>query len=90
MSEFVFGLIVAVLGLLGFGVYKSRKLDEQRAKTQEAEAKAEIAKKQMEVVHEVRKELKIIEEEKPPEKIETPVCGDSDSRLDRLNKLHNN
>lgn len=90
MSEFIFGLIVAVLGLLGFGVYKSRKLDEQKAKTQEAEAKAEIAKKQMEVVHEVRKELKIIEEEKPPERIEAPGVGDSDSRLDRLNRLHNN
>ena len=90
MSEFVFSLIVAVLGLLGFGIYKTRKLDEQKAKTREAEAKAEIAKKQMEVVHEVSKELKVIDEEKPPERVETPTAGDSDSRLDRLNRLHNN
>ena len=88
MSEFVFGLIVAVLGLLGFGVYKSHKLDQQKEKTREAEAKAEIKEKQMEVVHEVRKELKDIEEEKPPEKVEAPISDDSDSRLDRLNKLH--
>ena len=90
MSEFVFGLIVAVLGLLGFGVYKSHKLDQQKEKTGEAEAKAEIKEKQMEVVHEVRKELKILEEEKPPEEKSAPVAGDSDSRIERLNKLHNN
>lgn len=90
MSEFVFGLIIAVLGLLGFGVYKSHKLDQQKEKTREAEAKAEIKEKQMEVVHEVRKELKILEEEKPPEEKVAPVSGDSDSRIERLNKLHNN
>lgn len=88
MAEFVFSLIVAVLGLLGFGIYKSHKLEDQKIKTQEAEARAEIAHKQMEVVHEVRKELKVVEEEKPPQKVKAPIGGDSDSRLDRLNKLH--
>ena len=88
MAEFVISLIVAVLGLLGFGIYKTHKLEDQKIKTQEAEARAEVARKQMEVVHEVRKELKAIEEEKPPEKVEAPISGDSDSRLDRLNKLH--
>ena len=88
MAEFVISLIVAVLGLLGFGIYKTHKLEDQKIKTQEAEARAEVAQKQMEVVHEVRKELKVIEEEKPPEKVEAPISGDSDSRLDRLNKLH--
>ncbi|HAN42780.1 MAG: hypothetical protein J5800_02160 [Spirochaetales bacterium] len=88
MAEFVISLIVAVLGLLGFGIYKTHKLEDQKIKTQEAEARAEVARKQMEVVHEVRKELKVVEEEKPPEKVEAPISGDSDSRLDRLNKLH--
>ena len=90
MADLIIGLIVAVLGLLGFGIYKSHKLDEQKERTQEAEAKAEIAQKQMEVVHEVRKELKVIEEEKAPEKVEAPDRGDSSSRLDRLNRLHDN
>ncbi len=90
MSELILGLVMAVLGLLGFGVYKSHKLEQQKEKTREAEAKAEIREKQMEVVHEVRKEIKLIEEECPPEKNEPPVVGDSDSRLDRLNKLHHN
>lgn len=90
MGDLIIGLVFAVLGLLGFGIYKSHKLDEQKEKTQEAEAKAEIAQKQMEVVHDVRKQLKIIEEEKAPEKVEAPDCGDSASRLDRLNRLHNN
>ena len=90
MGDLIIGLIIAVLGLLGFGIYKSHKLDEQKEKTQEAEAKAEIAQRQMEVVHEVRKKLKVIEEEKAPEKVEAPDRGDSSSRLDRLNRLHNN
>ena len=90
MSDFVIGLLVVILGLLGFGSYKAKKLEDQKIKTQKAEAKAEIAKKQMEVINEVRKELKVIEEEKPPEKVEPPSSGDSTSRLDRLNKLHNN
>lgn len=88
MVDVIVGLLVAVLGLLGFGIYKSHKLEDQKIKTQQAEAKAEIREKQMEVVHEVRKELKVIEEEKPPQKVEAPSDGDSDSRLDRLNKLH--
>lgn len=88
MAEFVISLIVAVLGLLGFGIYKTHKLEDQKIKTQEAEARAEVARKQMEVVHEVRKELKVVEEEKPPQTVEAPISGDSDSRLDRLNKLH--
>ena len=90
MSELILGLVMAVLGLLGFGVYKSHKLEQQKEKTREAEAKAEIREKQMEVVHEVRKEIKVIEEESPPEKNEPPAAGDSGSRLDRLNKLHHN
>ena len=90
MSELILGLIVAILGLLGFGVYKSHKLDEQKEKTRDAEARAEIREKQMEVVHEVRKEIKAIEEESPPEKNEPSAAGDSDSRLDRLNRLHYN
>ena len=88
MVDVIVGLLVAVLGLLGFGIYKSHKLEDQKIKTQQAEAKAEIREKQMEVVHEVSRELKVIEEEKPPQNTEAPVSGDSDSRLDRLNKLH--
>lgn len=90
MGDLIIALVATILGLLGFGIYKSHKLEDQKIKTQQAEAKAEIKEKQMEVVHEVRKELKVIEEEKPPQKVEAPAAGDSDSRLDRLNKLHNN
>ena len=88
MSNTVISLIIAVLALLGFGAYKSHRLSEQKQKTREAEDKAEIRKKQMETVYEVRKELKLIEEENEPEKTEPPAGGDSDSRLDRLSKLH--
>ena len=48
MAEFVISLIVAVLGLLGFGIYKTHKLEDQKIMTQEAEARAEVARKQME------------------------------------------
>ena len=90
MSNTVFGLIIAVLALLGFGTYKSMKLSEQKQKTKEAEAKAQLREKQMETVNEVRKELNLIEDEKKPQKKDAPLFGDSDSRIERLNKLHNN
>ena len=90
MGEFVIALLLAFLGLLGFGIYKSNKLEEQKIKTQEAEAKAAIRENQMEVIHEVREELKIIEEEKPPQETAPPSSGDSNSRIKRLNQLHNN
>ena len=90
MAELIAGLLVALLGLLGFGIYKSNKLEEQKLKTQQAEAKAEIREKQMEVIHDVRTELKVIEEEKEPERTTAPASGDSDSRLARLNGLHDN
>ena len=54
MGEFVIALLLAFLSLLGFGIYKSNKLKEQKIKTQEAEAKAAIRENQMEVIHEVR------------------------------------
>ncbi|MBO4393075.1 MAG: hypothetical protein J5800_01915 [Spirochaetales bacterium] len=90
MSEIVLGLIIIILGLLGFSIYKSNKLEDQKIKTQEAEARAEIKEKQMEVIHEVRKELNVIEDEKAPQKEAAPPAGDSDSRLKRLNGLHDN
>lgn len=88
MSDITIGLIVAVLALLGFGTYKSKKLSDQKQKTKDAEERAEIRKKQMETVYEVRKELNLIEQEKEPQKTEPSACGDSDSRFDRLNQLH--
>jgi len=90
MSNTVIGLIIAILALLGFGTYKSKKLSEQKQKTKEAEAKAYIREKQMETVHEIQKELNFVEEEGKPEKKEAPLSGDSESRIERLNKLHNN
>jgi len=90
MSNTVFGLIIAVLALLGFGTYKSMKLSEQKQKKKEAEAKALLREKQMETVNEVRKQLNLVEGEKKPEKKSSPLSGDSESRIERLNKLHNN
>ena len=90
MSNTTIGLIVAVLALLGFGTYKSKKLSEQKEKTKEAEAKAQIREKQMETLHEIQKELNLIEDEKKPEKKDAPLSGDSESRIERLNQLHNN
>ncbi len=88
MSELMIGLLAAVLGLLGFGIWKSHKLEDQKLKTKEAEARAEVARKRMEVVHEVREEIRAIEDEKPPKRDEPPTTGDSASRIERLNGLH--
>ena len=88
MSELIIGLIVAFLGLLGFGTFKSRKLSEQKKETEQEKRKVEILEKQIETIKEVRNEIKTIEEEPQPAEATPPAAGDHDSRLDRLNKLH--
>lgn len=89
-SKIIAALVAAVVALLGFGSYKSRKLKTQKEKTEEAEAKALIREKQMEAVHEIRNQLGLIEEEEKPEKKSAPTRGDSGSRIERLNRMHDN
>lgn len=89
MVKAIFGalaaLVLALLTALSREARKNSRIEEEK---EQEEQKNEILRRQMETVNEVRKELNLIEKEEPPEKVEAPAAGDSDSRLDRLNRLH--
>lgn len=87
MSNIITALVAIILALLGLVSYKTSKLKEQKQKTEEQAAKKEILQKQMETVHEVKKELNLIDKEEKPQKTEPVKDGDVDTRLKRLNKL---
>ncbi len=89
MLNAIIALAVVVLGLLGYGVKITSDKKKLKEEVKSLEDREEVLSGQMETINEVRKELNIIEEEKKPEKKETPQRGDSSSRLERLNKLSN-
>ena len=81
IAAFMTALVLALCKAAG----KASRLEEEK---ELEEQKNEILRKQMETVNEVRKELKLVEKEPEPEVVEAPPAGDSSSRLDRLNRLH--
>lgn len=91
MLDAIVAAVIAVIAALGSLLAASEKKKKKLKDEADFEKKkAEILEKQMETINEVRKELKIIEEEEPPKVEGAPPRGDSDSRLDRLNRLHDN
>lgn len=88
-------LIAILAGLCGilFGIVclKSKKIDSLKSEAETAKDTAEVAEKKIEEVKSVQEKLRQIETETtPPEEIPSADSGDSQSRLDRLNKLFNN
>ena len=78
-------LLLAMAAALAREARRNSRIEEEK----ELEVqKNEVLRRQMETVNEVRKELNLIDKEEPPENVEAPAAGDSDSRLDRLNRLH--
>jgi hypothetical protein len=91
----MFDWIIAVLVSVVMGLWTCLTVSKGRQKKLKEEAefekkKATVLEHQMETVNEVRKELKLIEDESKPQAVEAPPRGDSSSRLDRLNRLHDN
>lgn len=89
MVKAIITALVAIFSALAMALARaSGKASRAEEEAQIERQKAELLKRQMETVNEVRKELKLTEAEEPPKVEEAPPRGDSDSRLDRLNRLH--
>ncbi len=92
MNTTFLGILVGLCGVL-FGIiaYKDKKISKLKNESKTNKQTAEVAEKRIEEVEDVQKKLKDLEKNStPPEEVPTPSTGDSQSRLDRLNKLHNN
>ena len=88
MNDIMQLLILIILGLLGITKFQSHKTKDLKKDIQQERDTAIRKEKELENIHEVQQKITAIEQEQPPEKIEPPESGDSASRLDRLNRLH--
>lgn len=92
MAEWLIGILAAIgavlTALLRGTLKREEKLKEEK---KDAETELYLLKSQMETVRECRKDLGLIDEkaeEEKPVKKDPPASGDSASRLERLNRLH--
>lgn len=78
-------LTSAVLGVM-LALTKG-KLKRTEDKLQTAEIKVKLKDSELEVVRDVQSKIKKSETKEMPEKKDTPVSGDSTSRIERLNRM---
>ena len=92
MAEWLIGILAAIGTLLGVLLGRTRKREEKlEEEKKDAETELYLLRSQMETVRECRKDLGLIDEkaeEEKPVKKDPPESGDSSSRLERLNRLH--
>ena len=92
MAEWLIGILASLgtvlAALLRGALKRNETLKEER---KDAEDQLYLVRSQMETVRQCREDLGLIEkkaEEEKPVKKDPPASGDSSSRLERLNRLH--
>ena len=92
MAEWLIGILAAIGTLLGVLLGRTRKREEKlKEEKKDAQNELYLLRSQMETVRECRRDLGLIDEkaeEEKPVKKDPPESGDSSSRLERLNRLH--
>ena len=92
MAEWLIGILAAIGTLLGVLIGRTRKREEKlKEEKKDAQNELYLLRSQMETVRECRRDLGLIDEkaeEEKPVKKDPPESGDSSSRLERLNRLH--
>ncbi|MFA7109720.1 MAG: hypothetical protein WC162_11310 [Sphaerochaetaceae bacterium] len=90
MNTFITILVTILLGLLGITKFQTNKIKEQKNDLENSNNLVKKKDKELEAINEVQQKIKKVKSETKPKKKNTPKTGDSTSRLDRLNKLHDN
>lgn len=90
MNGIITVLVVVILGLFGINVMKSKKIRNQKEEIKTQDIVIEKKKEEMRTINEVQTKINEAKSSPAPGKKEAPPSGDSDSRLERLNKLHRN
>jgi cell division protein FtsN len=90
MNGIITVLVVVILGLFGINVMKSKKIRNQKEEIKTQDIVIEKKKEEMRTINEVQTKINEAKSSPAPGKKEAPATGDSDSRLERLNKLHSN
>ena len=85
---YIIGLLLAGVGVLtGLTISKTAKLKSSLEKLDSKTVELATVKQEMEVIREVKDKITASKEKKKPEKTESAASGDSDSRLNRLNRV---
>lgn len=90
MNTFITILVTILLGLLGITKFQTNKIKEQKNDLENSNNLVKKKDKELEAINEVQQKIKKVKSETKPKKKNIPKTGDSTSRLDRLNKLHDN
>lgn len=90
MNEIISILVVVILGLFGINVMKSNKIRNQKKEIKTKNEAISRKKEELKTINEVQNKIKEAESAPKPEEKTPPEVGDVASRLERLNKLHNN
>lgn len=88
MNEIFTVLIVVILGLFGINVMKSKKIKKQKEEIKTSDKIIEQKKEELKTINDTHKRIEKIKETPKPEVKASPKAGDSTSRIERLNKLH--
>ena len=90
MNEIISILVVVILGLFGINVMKSNKIRNQKKEIKIKNDVISRKKEELKTINEVQNKIKEAESAPKPEETKMPEAGDVVSRIERLNKLHNN
>ncbi len=90
MNTIITIIVTIILGLLGITKHQSNKIKVQKKDIEYSKNLVKKKEKELEAINEVQQKIKKVKSEAKPKKKTTPKIGDSSSRLDRLNKLHDN
>ena len=90
MTEIISIIVALVLGLFGLNVMKSNKIKNQKKEIKTKDEVITKKKDELKTINEVQNKIKEAESAPKPEEKKMPEAGDVASRIERLNKLHNN
>lgn len=90
MNTFITLVITILLGLFGITKHQSNKIKVQKKELETTKKQVKDSKKEFEKIKEVQEKIKKVKVDEKPKKKKAPETGDYSSRLDRLNKLHDN
>lgn len=90
MNTFISVLLTIILGLIGVNRFQSSKIKTQKKNLENSKNKIKKNEKEFEKISDVQEKIEKVKVYENPKKKKAAEHGDSSSRLDRLNKLHDN
>lgn len=88
MNWIVAGLVALAAVLWSLASSRGRRLKETKAELEASRRNGERKEEELDGIATLMEGIAEVEAERPPVEVPPPDSGDSDSRLDRLSRLH--